>query len=107
MPNAHVVDMLWEKVNDFDIIVVTARQEKWRAHTAYWRVKNDIPHTAMFMRQDKDFRPDYEIKKDILDHVNLFWDVKHAVDDNPNIIRLWEENGIPTTKIGDWDGVHR
>lgn len=107
VPHSNVVDMLWEKVNDFDIIVVTARQEKWRAHTAYWMVKNDIPHTAMFMRQDKDFRPDYEIKKDILDHVNLFWDVKHAVDDNPNIIRLWEENGIPTTKIGDWDGVHR
>jgi FMN phosphatase YigB (HAD superfamily) len=106
-PHAEVVDMLWEKVNKFDIIVVTARQEKWRAHTAYWMVNNNIPHTAMFMRQDADSRPDYEIKKDILEHVKLFWDVKHAVDDNPNIIRLWEENGIPTTKIGDWDGVHR
>jgi hypothetical protein len=28
----------------------------------------------------------------------------HAVDDNPNVIRLWEEYGIPTTKIGTWDG---
>ncbi len=106
-PHSEVVDMLWDKVNDLDIIVVTARQEKWRAHTAYWLAKNDIPHKVMFMRENKDFRPDYEIKKDILEHINQFWDVQHAVDDNPNIIKLWEENGIETTKIGDWDGVHR
>jgi len=28
--------MLWEKVNDFDIIIVTARKEEWRAQTAFW-----------------------------------------------------------------------
>ena len=43
-------------------------------------------------------------KKDILDKINILWDVLHAVDDNPNVIRLWEDHGIPTTKIGTWDG---
>lgn len=96
--------MLRSVYHSHDIIVVTARKEAWRAHTAYWLRKWVIPHDALFMRENKDYRPDYEIKKDILEHINLFWDVKHAVDDNPHIIKLWEENGIPTTKIGDWDG---
>lgn len=26
----------------------------------------------------------------------------HAVDDNPSIIKLWEENGIPTTTVEGW-----
>jgi hypothetical protein len=53
---------------------------------------------------DEDNRPDYEVKKDILNSINKLWDVEHAVDDNPHVIRLWEESGIPTTKIGTWDG---
>jgi FMN phosphatase YigB (HAD superfamily) len=105
-PHKEVVDMLWEMAenHNYDIIVVTARREEWRAHTSFWLKKNLIPHDALFMRGNKDFRPDYEIKKDILEHINLFWDVVHAVDDNPKVIKLWEENGISTTKIGDWDG---
>jgi hypothetical protein len=59
------------------------------------------------MRKDDDHREDYEVKKDILDHINEYWEVQHAVDDNPSIIKLWEENGISTTKIGTWDGIKR
>jgi len=56
------------------------------------------------MRADNDNRPDYEAKKDILNKINELWEVTHAVDDNPHVIKLWEENNIPTTKIGTWDG---
>ena len=105
-PHPEVVDMVWEAIDkDRAIIVVTARREEWRAHTSYWlKEVANVPHDALFMRGNKDYRPDYEVKKDILQHINLFWDVEHAVDDNPKIIKLWEENGITTTKIGTWDG---
>jgi phosphoglycolate phosphatase-like HAD superfamily hydrolase len=106
-PHKDVVDMVWQVCNDLDIIIVTARKEKYRALTARWLKNNDVPHDALFMRQDDDTREDYEVKKDILEHIEVYWDIKHAVDDNPSIIRLWEENGIPTTKIGTWDGVKR
>jgi FMN phosphatase YigB (HAD superfamily) len=106
-PHKDVVDMVWEKCNEVDIIIVTARKEKYRALTARWLKNNEGPHDALFMRQDDDHREDYEVKKDILEHINVYWDVKHAVDDNPSIIKLWEENGITTTKIGTWDGIKR
>jgi len=86
------------------IIVVTSRMEKWRGLTSLWLAKNDIGHHALYMRGDEDYRSDYEVKKDILDKIKKHWRVVHAIDDNPNVIRLWEENGIPTTKIGTWDG---
>ena len=106
-PHKEVVEMVWEAVDaGFDIIVVTARKEMWRAQTSIWLAIHGIPSDALFMRQDADNRKDYEVKKDILGHIEQFWDVAHAVDDNPNVIKLWQEHGIETTKIGDWDGTY-
>ncbi len=69
-----------------------------------WLAKNDIGHHALYMRGDNDYRSDYKVKSDILDNINKHWRVIYAVDDNPNVITLWEANGITTTKIGNWDG---
>lgn len=105
LPNFEVVEMLNQSLFDQrHIIIVTSRKETWRGLTSSWLAKNDIGHHALYMRSDDDNRPDYEVKKDILLKINNHWNVIHAVDDNPNVIRLWEEQGIPTTKIGTWDG---
>ena len=86
------------------ILIVTSRKEKYRGLTSMWLAKNNIRSHALFMRADDDSRPDYEAKKDMLDKINVLWEVVHAVDDNPNVIKLWEDHGILTTKIGTWDG---
>ena len=106
-PRQEVVDMVHKAVEDgHHIIVVTARAEQWRPHTSMWLALNKIPSNALFMRRQNDQRKDYNVKKSILKHIQQAWDVVHAVDDNPNVIQLWEENGISTTKIGDWDGKY-
>jgi hypothetical protein len=105
LPNIEVVQMLNNAVSDrHAILIVTSRKEKYRGLTSMWLAKNNIRSHALFMRADDDSRPDYEAKKDMLDKINILWDVLHAVDDNPNVIRLWQDHKIPTTKIGTWDG---
>lgn len=105
LPNVSVLEMLNNAAADgHAIVIVTARREHWRPHTSMWMAKNNIRSHAMFMRGNDDYRPDYEIKKDILDRILSTWNVVHAVDDNPAVIKLWEEHGITTTKIGTWDG---
>jgi uncharacterized HAD superfamily protein len=105
LPNIEVVEMLNDAVADnHAILIVTSRKDKWRGLTSMWLAKNNLRSHALFMRSDEDNRPDYEVKRDILHKINNHWKVLHAVDDNPNVIRLWEDNQIPTTKIGTWDG---
>jgi FMN phosphatase YigB (HAD superfamily) len=105
LPNIEVVQMLNNAVSDrHAILIVTSRKEKYRGLTSMWLAKNNIRSHALFMRADDDSRPDYEAKKDMLDKISILWDVVHAVDDNPNVIKLWEDHGILTTKIGTWDG---
>lgn len=105
LPNVEVVEMLNNSVSDgHSILVVTSRKEKYRGLTSMWLAKNNIRSHGLFMRADDDHRPDYEVKKDILDKISMLWNVTHAIDDNPNVIKLWEDHNIPTTRIGTWDG---
>lgn len=84
------------KAIGFEIIIVTARKHKWRHQTAWFLALNNIPSDALFMRGNNDNRPDYEVKRDIYNRiVDLGYDVRVAYDDNPNVIRLWREVGIP------------
>ena len=105
LPNIEVLEMLNNAAQDkHAILIVTSRKEKWRGLTSMWLAKNNARSHALFMRADDDNRADYETKKDILDKINKHWNVVHAVDDNPNVITLWLDHGIKTTKIGTWDG---
>lgn len=85
------------------VIIVTARKQRWARHTAMWLALNNVPSDAMFMRGDNDHRKDFDVKSDILDAIQHTWNVIHAVDDNPAVIALWNERGIPTTVIEGWE----
>jgi phosphoglycolate phosphatase-like HAD superfamily hydrolase len=84
------------------VLVVTARRARYRNHTAMWLALNGVPSDRLYMRGDKDNRPDYLVKKDILDRIRTEFHVIHAVDDNPSVIALWQENGISTTVVEGW-----
>ena len=84
----------------FDILIVTARGSKFRNQTAFWLAMNDIPSHAMFMRRQGDFRKDYIVKSEILSQIRAAgWNPVLAIDDNPHVIALWEENHIPTITV--------
>jgi phosphoglycolate phosphatase-like HAD superfamily hydrolase len=84
------------------VLVVTARKEMWRRLTGFWLAMHDIPSTMLYMREDKDGRPDYEVKKDILRRIRSRFEVIKAWDDNPSVITLWESEGIPTEIVPGW-----
>jgi phosphoglycolate phosphatase-like HAD superfamily hydrolase len=87
-----------------DILVVTARSARYRNSTAFWLAMHDVPSHALFMRADGDHRKDYLVKADILRQIRASgWQPVVAFDDNPHVIRLWEENGIPTVVVPGWE----
>lgn len=85
------------------VLIVTARKHRWRHHTAWWLALNNVPSDMLMMRRDDDHRPDYEVKRDMLHIIGHYYEVVHAVDDNPSVIELWNEFGIPTTVVPGWE----
>lgn len=102
--NQFVIDAMWESHDAGDInFVVTARKERWRYFTATWLRKWDAPADYLEMRGDQDSRKDFEVKRDILARIRRAgFEVVHAWDDNPNVIKLWQGEGIPTTVVPGW-----
>lgn len=86
----------------FRVIQVTARQEKYRPHTSWWLADNLVPSDGLFMRANGDYRPDYIVKREILDRLILRYDIRKAFDDNPNVVRLWSEYDIPCVVVPGW-----
>jgi hypothetical protein len=102
--HSHVVNAAQvAKLLGHDVVIVTARRHMWRHHTAWWLAMHGVPSDALFMRGNEDFRKDVEVKRDILKTIRQAWNPIHAWDDNPSIIALWDEEGIPCTVVPGWD----
>jgi hypothetical protein len=88
----------------FIIIVVTARLQTWFDVTRTWLDAHvPVPFDGPFHRPDGDFRPDVQVKRDIYRYLSRHFDIRGAIDDNPNVIALWDELGIPVEVVPGWD----
>lgn len=95
------------------IIVVTARMYTWYDPTVSWLEDHlqpalVTPYIGPFMRGETDYRPDYEVKRDIhrILTEDYGYNIVGALDDNPSICALWEELGIPVDVIPGWSQDH-
>lgn len=85
----------------FKILIVTAREFRYAFHTMFWlRMHLPVPYEQLYMRRNKDYREDGIIKREILDLIRKDgYSIIHAFDDNPNVIKVWRDEGIPVTEI--------
>lgn len=76
------------------IYFVTGRPAQYAVVTLQW-IEEHIGkiNFHLMMRQPNDYRPDYLIKKEILEeigHVDL------AIDDRQCVVDMWRSQGVPT-----------
>lgn len=102
-PHQHVIDAVHQAHDDGQVvIIVTARQTKYRALTEWWLSEQAIEWDYLLMRATGDWRTDVDVKRDILTRIRRKHHVVMAWDDNPSIIQLWESKGIPVTVVPGW-----
>jgi hypothetical protein len=106
-PNAPIVSLyksLWA-AGDFEMILVSGRNERSRALTEQWLVWNDIPFGQILMRPDGDFRADHIIKEEILDGLLAAGKIiEFVVDDRQQVVDMWRRKGIACLQcdVGDF-----
>ncbi|UTW54814.1 HAD family acid phosphatase [Kordiimonas sp. SCSIO 12610] len=90
--------------NVYDLIIVSARPENYRLLTEQWLVWNGIEFDRLIMRPEKDYRPDTEIKKEILDLLlSEGREIAFVVDDRDSVVDMWRENGITCLQCAPGD----
>lgn len=88
----------------FAIIIVTARPDDLNYHemTRDWLRLNGINYDRMYMRKGGDYRPDYLIKREILQQmIDDGYEPILAVDDRPAVVKMWREFGLPCLQCAD------
>lgn len=104
LPNSPIVTLYIALIEAerFDVIVVTARPERYRKRTEGWFAKHGIPLKRMLMRADGDRRKDEIIKKEMLAQLEqegsqpLF-----VVDDRAGVVEMWRGEGITCLQCAD------
>lgn len=93
-PIVPVIEMIQKLCRKYKILVVTGRPEKYRQLTNFWLIKHKVPCDNLYMRKCGDYRPDHEIKLDILDIIRREHDILLAIDDRQSVVDMWRRNGI-------------
>jgi predicted kinase len=92
------------------LFFVSGRPDSHRAHTEQW-LRDNVPtffnrSEALLMRAAGDYRPDTEIKREILHNIrSQGYNVRLVVDDRPSVIEMWKSEGVTvlTHDGGEWD----
>ena len=83
------------------IIVCSGRNEKHRELTKKQLAFGKLEYEALMMRGDADYRPDWEVKQEMLDRMrDEGLDPKIAVDDRPSVVMMWRDNGLTCFDVG-------
>ncbi len=77
------------------IMIVTGRPEKFRPNTIDWLKRFDITWNDIFMRRNGDHRPDYVVKKEILESLGEARErIVLVIDDRPSVCDMWRTEGL-------------
>lgn len=107
-PNPAVVDWcLDHHSRGHELLIVTGRDSWARELTTRWLAEHlPVPVAGLHMRTDGDFRSNVDLKREIHSQLVVTFDIRAAIDDDPEIVELWREIGIPVAVVLDWgDGL--
>lgn len=84
------------------VFLMTGRSAEYRDITEQWMTKHGIYHDGLLMRNEGDYRPDTEVKKQfgrLIQERGL--EIIEVYEDRPSVIRMWRSIGVPVTDVGD------
>ena len=100
-PIHNVIYLLQELKKNHHIIIFTGRPERIKDKTLLWLKANNISFNEIYFRKDGDYRPDYEIKEEMLKTLNR--SIWFAVDDRKQVVDMFRKNNILCLQCKDGD----
>ena len=102
----HVVADLVAMIADagVEIILMSGRDERYRAETEAWLGEHSVPFDALFMRPAEDTRNDAIVKLEMFfEHVAPRWCVAGALDDRNRVVEAWRSIGLTCLQVAPGD----
>lgn len=86
--------------DNYDILLVTGRDEFCRVETYQWAIDNGIKFNKLYMRPEGDIRKDSLVKTDIyLQHIDPNYNVVCVLDDRQQVVDMWRGLGLKCLQV--------
>lgn len=86
---------------EYTVIVMSGRDESCRDLTETW-LDRWVRWDDLFMRPEKDMRPDNIIKAELFDkYVRDNFDVKFVLDDRDQVVQMWRSMGLKCLQVAE------
>jgi len=97
-PLKEMIAAVRELSREYEIVIFTGRPEEYRARTDVWLRRFDVPHTRLLMRPQGDHRPDYTVKREMIEEVGRER-IALAIDDRPQVCAMLREAGVQVFEV--------
>ena len=75
------------------VLLVSGREDRWRAETERWLERHGIIADGLFMRRAGDRRKDSVVKREIYERqIAGHYTVRVVFDDRDQVVRLWRDD---------------
>ena len=104
-PNEPVIRVAELFADDgFNIVIFSGRPDTTEPATRQWLSLYGVPYHKLVMRDnERYFKPDEKLKKQMLDdHLDID-DVFCVVDDRQKVVDMWRENGLTCFQVAPGD----
>ena len=86
------------------IILATGRNKSQRAITMKQLFEGGLVFRAIYLRSDKDFRPDTEVKSQMLDRMRADgFNPTLVFDDRTSVVDMWRSRGLRAVQVAPGD----
>ena len=86
------------------VAYVSGRKEQCRCQTEMW-LRANVGHwddvEGLWMRANKDNRPDVQVKRDIYQQHFAGRDIAGVIDDRANVVRMWRSLGLTVLQVAE------
>lgn len=91
-------------ISGIRIVLCTGRDEKCRADTVDWLIRNDIPFNALYMRPKGDRRDDDIVKYELLQQIRQDgYDPVLVFEDRTRVVSMWRDQGLRCLQVAEGD----
>ena len=106
-PNEWCLEIIDRFKDTYTILIITGRANDYRYKTEEWleKYKVDFRNKCLYMREEKDYRSDVEVKTDLYNkYVKDDYDVLFAIDDRTCVVKMWRDLGVVCLQcdVGDF-----
>jgi len=87
------------------VLVVTGRSDEFRDITVEWLDEHLlVPYAGLWMRPRSHFGSNVHVKREIHIELARSFDIRAAIDDDPQIVEMWSALGIAATLVPEVGG---